>query len=110
MSNAQHHKHKRKRIYKYKEAYPSKKRSKRLLDLTVTWLGVGMTFATIPQAYIIFANKNADGISTISWAYYVLFYVVLLIYGFVHKETPIIITYIGCVILYSMILIGSIIY
>lgn len=110
MANAHHHKHKRKRIYKYREKYPSTKRRIRVLDLLVTWLGFGMAAATIPQVYVIFANKNAVGVSEISWGYYTLFYAVFLSYGFAHKEKPIIIVYSFCLVLYASIFIGALIY
>lgn len=69
-----------------------------------------MSVATLPQVYQIYSTQNAEGVSALSWGYYTLFYLILLTYGFVHKETPIILTYSLCVILFAMIFVGAIIY
>src|SRR3989338_4697237 len=47
---------------------------------------------TIPQITTIWINKNASGVSTISWCSYLLVSVFWMYYGIVHKERPIIIT------------------
>ena len=103
MHQVHHHIHKRKR-----KAKPSKWIA--LFDRLVVIMGVVNLFATLPQVLEIWSGKNASGVSSISWGYYSAFSLVLLMYGLVHKEKPIVITYTGAVILYAAIFIGSVVY
>lgn len=73
-------------------------------------MGVVNLFATLPQVLEIWVGKNATGVSSFSWGYYSFFSTVLLLYGIVHREKPIIVTYTGAVILYSAIFVGSLFY
>lgn len=82
----------------------------KFFDRLVVIMGVVNLAATLPQVLDIWIGKNASGVSSLSWGYYSCFSIVLLFYGIVHKERPIIATYTGAVILYSAIFIGSIIY
>lgn len=64
----------------------------------------------MPQVYTIWQNKDASGVSSLSWGYYSVFSTVLLFYGIVHQEKPIIATYAGAAALYAAVFIGSVIY
>lgn len=99
-----HHQHRRKR-----KGEVAKGRIK-LLDKAVVVFGFLNVFATLPQVLTIYTHQAASGVSAFSWGYYTLFSALLLIYGFVHKEKPIIITYLGSSILYMLIFIGSLLY
>jgi uncharacterized protein with PQ loop repeat len=82
----------------------------KLFDKLVVVMGVVNLAATLPQVLDIWVGKNASGVSSLSWGYYSLFSTVLLFYGIAHHEKPIIATYLGAVVLYSAIFVGSIIY
>ena len=85
-----HHLHVRKRFYKNLEPFPAKSFWKRLLDRAVLAAGVAGPIMTIPQVLDIFLSQNAAGVSVISWSSYALFDIIWIIYGFVHREMPII--------------------
>jgi len=90
--------------------YPHPVLWKRILDKLVIALGITSFFATIPQAWEIWINGNASGVSLISWSFYTFQAFVLLTYGLVHKEKPIIFTYVGNAFLFALIAIGAAIY
>jgi uncharacterized protein with PQ loop repeat len=48
--------------------------------------------ANISQIIKIYSIKEADGLSFLSWFLYSVFNVSWIVYGFVHKEKPIIIS------------------
>ena len=109
MSLFSHHLHYRKRT-RPQDVTKQKDWKIRFFDRLVIFLGVFNVFATLPQVIEIWAGKDASGVSVYSWAYYTFFAFILLVYGFIHKETPIIATYLGSVILYAIITWGAIIY
>lgn len=109
MSSPRHHQHIRKRITK-KEAYPSRNTFVRWFDRFIVLAGVLIVVATIPQVYEIWVNKSADGVSTISWAYYVFYSVSFTVYGIIHRAFPIIFNYSIAACLYVSVLAGSIVY
>lgn len=65
---------------------------------------------TIPQLIKIWVEKDISGVSIISWGAYLLLSFFWLIYGFVHKEKPIILTYILWILVESFIVIGIILH
>lgn len=79
-------------------------------DKLVVFMGILNLVATLPQVITIWAGKDAAGVSSISWGYYSIFSVTFFIYGLIHKEKPIIITYSGSALLYMLIFVGSLIY
>lgn len=81
-----------------------------MLDKLVVVFGFLNGLATVPQVLEIWVGKDASGVSLFSWSYYVLFAALLLAYGIVHKEKPIIMTYSIGVVMYLAIVIGIIIY
>ena len=110
MAHAHHHQHVRKRLSKKLAPFPHPIRWKRQLDRAILILGVGNVFATFPQLYEIYSNQDAGNISIITWGYYTVFSTITFLYGVVHKEKPIIITYLMGAVLYAAITIGAIIY
>ncbi len=103
MTQVHAHIHKRKRKIK-------QTRLILLLDRLVVFMGIVSIFATLPQVLTIWIGQDATAVSSLTWAYYSLFGIVLLSYGLVHKEKPIIATYGGSTLLYIMIFIGSLRY
>lgn len=73
-------------------------------------LGVSSVLAIIPQAVEIWAEKNAAQVSLITWSYFTMYVIVMLIYGLVHKEKPIIMTYATNVIIYVVVVTGIVLY
>ncbi len=110
MSHPLHHISIRKRIYQKKQKYPHPNSWINFLDKCVIIFGMFNAIATLPQVLVIWVGQDASGVSVFSWAYYVAFAALLLAYGIVHKDTPIIITYSISTVLYAVITIGAVIY
>ena len=65
---------------------------------------------TIPQVTTIWIDKNAGGVSLITWSTYFVTSIFWLTYGILHKEKPIIVTYIAWLFLDAAVAIGAFIY
>lgn len=109
-TQAWHHYHKRIRKHKKLETFPAPDPLKRFLDKIIFAVGIISPIMTIPQVWTIWVLQNASGVSVISWATYLFTGTIWLLYGIVHKEKPIIVTYILWIILYILIVSGAIIY
>ena len=105
-----HHHNIRKRIHQKYETYPHPDKFKRVLDKTIYIIGIIGPIMTIPQLIKIWVEKNASGVSAISWCAYLITAIFWLIYGIAHKEKPIIFTNILWIILEAIIIVGTIIY
>ena len=65
---------------------------------------------TIPQVTKIWLEKNASGVSLFSWVAYFIGALLWVIYGFFHKEKPIIIAFSFMAILELAVIVGIIMY
>ena len=92
-SKGLHHFEKRKRIHEKHEPYPHPDRLKRFIDKAIYVIGFLGFVMTIPQVTKIWIYQNPAGVSLISWTSYLIFAVFWLIYGLVHKNKPIIMTF-----------------
>lgn len=110
MNSALHHISKRKRFHQKLEEYPSKKFWIRLLDKFLIAIAVIGPLMAIPQLLDVYMNQNADNISFLSWASWSLFNLFWLAYGIVHREKPIIITYILWFIVNAMMALSALIF
>ncbi len=105
-----HHIHLRKRIHELKEQYPHPDKWKRFLDKIIYGVGIAGPLLVLPQVYKIWIEKDASGVSVTSWTGFVVIGVIWLLYAIVHKEKPLIITYIGFITIQSFVVIGALIY
>lgn len=80
------------------------------MDRSIYVVGVLGPAMTIPQLFKIWVEKNAAGVSLLSWSAYLLCAVFWLIYGLMHKEKPIIVTYTLWIVLEILIVVGIILY
>lgn len=108
-SSGIHHIHKRKRATKF-EPYPHKHPWIRFLDKLLVVIAVIGPLMTFPQILKIYIEKQAIGVSVLSWSLFTLFNIPWIIYGFVHKEKPIVIAYFGWFITNVLVAIGAVIY
>ena len=60
----------------------------------------------IPQAYLIYSKKDADGVSVLTWVYFAASSVVWLIYGLRKKLKPVIFSYTLYLIIETIIVVG----
>ena len=109
-SHGPHHFHKRQRIHQKHEPYPHPDKWKKLMDKLIYIVGVIGPVMTIPQIFKIWIHKNASGVSAASWTAYLICSIFWVIYGKMHKEKPVIITYSIWIVLDIFIIIGTIIY
>jgi uncharacterized protein with PQ loop repeat len=88
-----------------------KKQAKTKLVDRMTYLVAAIEpIVTIPQVYVIFHDKTAEGIAISSWIGYELFTLIWLWYGIVHKEKVIIFYQLCWLVLQLVIIIGGLMY
>lgn len=88
-----HHLHTRKRIYKNLETYPNPNFFKRNLDYVMVVVAVAGPLALLPQVLHIFQTQDASSLSLITWGLFCSMNLIWIVYGLVHKDTPILITH-----------------
>ncbi|VVB80706.1 Uncharacterised protein [uncultured archaeon] len=110
MSESLHHISRRRRAMPKLESYPSKRLVIRLLDKLLIIIAIVGPLMALPQLIAVYGTHDADNISVISWSSWALMNLLWLAYGIVHKEKPIIITYILWFIVNGMMAIAPIIF
>ncbi|MFC1752460.1 hypothetical protein ACFL96_03600 [Thermoproteota archaeon] len=110
MTEPLHHHHRRKRIHQKHEPYPHPDKAKKFMDRAIYGVGIFGPIMTLPQVSKIWIEKNAAGVSAISWGAYLITTSFWLAYGIMHKEKPIIMTYSLWLVLELFIITGVLIY
>ena len=105
-----HHLHLHKRMRTATEPYPASSKWKRILDALVYSAGIIGPVAAFPQLILIYAGQDASGVSAVSWFGWALLDIPWILYGFVHKERPIMITYTLWMLINFVVGIGAVIY
>ena len=108
--NGIHHIHKRKRMCKKLKTYPHKNKWINFLDKFLIVVAVIGPLIALPQIIRIFVFNSAAGVSGLSWGLYALFNIPWFIYGIVHKDKPIMITYSLSFVANLTVLTGTLIY
>ncbi len=108
--NGIHHVHRRKRAHSELGEYPHKNKWIKFLDRFLIVIAVLGPLIALPQILQIFTLKSAAGVSTLSWGLYAFFNVPWFIYGVVHKDKPISISYSLSFVANLTVAIGSLIY
>src|SRR3990167_1939878 len=104
------HFHLRKRMTGDVEPYPALSPWKRLLGTIVYAAGIIGPIIALPQVILVYVGQDVAGISVISWLGWAILDIPWIVYGFVHKERPIIITYTLWMIINFSVAIGAVIY
>lgn len=81
-------------------------KGKRASDRALFLLAVSVPLLSVPQLVKIVTEKNTAGISIFTWVLYTLFAFIWLAYGLRTKERLITISYVGNVVVYTLILFG----
>lgn len=110
IQDGMHHFNIRKRIHKKHEPYPHHEKWKRFVDKAIYVAIIFGLVMTIPQVTRIWFEKNAAGVSVLSWSAYMLIAIFWLMYGFIHQEKPIIVTNILWILMDIFIVVGIFIY
>jgi uncharacterized protein with PQ loop repeat len=105
-----HHIHKRKRFHEKLEPYPHENKWIKRLDEFLLFVAVVAPIMSIPQIFKIYSTKTAAGVSALSFGFFAFFNIPWIIYGIVHKEKPIVITYILWLICNTSIVVGTLLY
>lgn len=87
-----------------------KKHKNLVLDRLTYATGIALPLLTIPQAYTILIDKQVEGVSLLTWSFYLLASVLFAVFGIIHKEKLLIITYVPFVAVEALIVAGLIIY
>ena len=105
-----HHLHLRKRISKNLEPFPARSRGMRILDRVVYTVGVIGPVMTIPQIVLIYGSQDATGVSPLSWGAWALLDIPWIVYGLVHREYPIVATYVFWFVSNVLVFVGALLY
>ena len=89
---AEHHLHTRKKVHQNLEEYPHNDKWKNKLDTLIYLIAISEPIMTLPQAYTIWIRQSAEGVSLISWSWYLITAFIWLAYGIIHKEKPLILS------------------
>jgi len=81
-----------------------------MLDKLIFVAGVVGPVLSIPQIVLIYSNKDASDISAVSWFGWAALNIVWILYGLVHKEPPIVMTYTFWFIINLTVAFGAILY
>lgn len=95
---------------KHKALIVKKQANAKFVDRLTYLVAAIEPIVTIPQVYLIFRDKTAEGIAISSWIGYQIFTLVWLWYGIVHKEKVIIFYQLCWFVLQMIIIIGAIMY
>ena len=86
------------------------KRDKKTLDKLTYVIGILIPIFTIPQAINVLFLKEVEGVSLITWGFYLVSSSLFAIFGFIHREKLLIFTYTPLVIIEILIIVGIIIH
>ena len=110
MSTPIHHIHKRKRKKKKMEPYPHNHPFKRFMDKFVYVIGIAGPLIASTQVYKIYHDQTAAGVSVTTFAFNAFMNMTWMMYGFLHKEKPIIASAFLWFLIDLLVAIGVVIY
>lgn len=93
MTSPIHHLHQRKRVHLDDQSYPHPHRFKRFLDKAVYVVGAIAPMVGSVQAYKIWNEQTAEGVSLSMFGFNIVNNIVWLCYATAHKERPILVMY-----------------
>ena len=83
-----------------------KKHKVKTLDRLTYLTGIMLPILTIPQAYTILVDKQTAGVSLFTWAFYLFASLLFAIFGIIHREKLLMVTYIPFTIIEAAIVLG----
>lgn len=69
-----------------------------------------MPILTLPQAYSVLVDRQTAGVSLITWSFYLLSSTLFAVFGVIHKEKLLMVTYIPFVIVELAIVVGLLLF
>lgn len=85
--------------------YTTKGKNKNIDTVTMA-VGLCMPIITIPQLIAVWQASSLEGVSLVTWVFYMLQGFIFAIFGIKHKEKPLIFTYIPLTIIELGIVMG----
>lgn len=86
------------------------KEHKYIIDRVVMFTGLIGPLASIPQAIQIYSTQDAEGVSLVTWVFFIFTNGALLIYALVHRLPPLIISNIFWVAIEVVVVLGILMY
>ena len=108
--HGQHHFFHRRKRGKDRDPYLHPQRLKRAVDRIIYPVILFGILMTIPQILEIWVERNASGVSVISWSGYILTGSFWLLYGLLHREKPIILSSLVWICFEILIVAGALLY
>jgi len=93
-----------------REPYPARTPGLRAVDALVYTAGILAPVMTLPQIYLIFSTRNASGVSAEAWLAWALLDVPWILYGVVHRERPLVVTYTLWFLGNFLVFVGAVLY
>lgn len=84
-----HHVETRRKFFTNVEPFPHPERARRLFDYLVFIIGTLSPLTLLPQVIAVYRLHSASGFSFTTWFLLALINVMWIIYGIIHRETPI---------------------
>ena len=100
----------RRALRKKLEKFPHPHMGIRFLDNMLLVVAVIGPLVNFPQVFKIFALKTAAGVSALTFSLFAFFDIPWIIYGVIHKEKPIVISYSLWLITNLTVVAGTILY
>lgn len=110
MTIGSEHLHARKRLFKNLEPFPNPNRAKRMFDTLMLWVGPLAPIALFPQVLEIYMLRDAGSFSLVTWSFLATINTLWTIYGFIHREPPILIANAGLATLNIAIVVGILLF
>lgn len=107
LHSGHHHIEVRKRIYKKLEPFPHPRKLKRYFDHLMYVVAIGGPLSVLPQIIQTFQTRDVSGVSLSMWVGALFLTIIWLLYGVIHKETPIIVSQ-SVYVLTNIAMIGAI--
>ncbi|MEK9196605.1 MAG: hypothetical protein AAB914_04515 [Patescibacteria group bacterium] len=86
------------------------RKDRKLIDQVMMFVSVIAPLLSLPQAWTIYANQNAENVSLFTWVSFLSFATIYLLYGIIHKIKPLIITNILWIIVEILVVVGILVY
>lgn len=100
----------RKRIYKRRDMFPHPDTFVRNFDRYIYFVVMAAPLTNIPQLLRVWVEKDASGVSPISWFFFSWISLSWLIYGHLHKDRNILIMNAALMVMQVAIAIGALVY
>jgi len=89
-----------------KSAKKQTKGKNRSLDRLTYVTGIMLPVLTIPQAYMVIMEKETSGVSLLTWSFYLFASLLFAVYGVIHRERLLMMTYFPFTIIEGAIVAG----